>query len=178
LSAHGVSTHLVLVGLPGAGKSTIGPGVAKQLGRAFLDLDTEIARRHGRSVPEIIRTDGEDAFRQLEHALKAELAGAEAAVIAPGGGWITREQTVRLIRPPARLVYLKVSPAEAIRRLGRSIVARPLLDGGDPQGALEGLATARKAAYETSDWAVDTETLTVQWVINTVVELVSHSHVG
>ena len=172
------SGHIVLIGLPGAGKSTVGPPLAERLGLPFLDLDAEIERRSGRSIPAIIRTDGEPAFRDLEHQVTAELATAEPAVLAPGGGWITRPDTVALLRPGARLVHLKVTPEAAIRRLGSARLARPLLDGNDPLARIKALEAARSAAYATADWVIDTELLTVQRVIDVIVELVSTHGVG
>ena len=170
--------HIVLIGLPGAGKSTVGPGLAERLARSFMDFDAEIERRAGRSVPTIIRTDGEPAFRELEHKLTAELARAHPAVLAPGGGWVTRPDTVALLRPRARLVHLRVSPEAAIRRLGSARLARPLLDGEDPLARMTALEAARRAAYESADWVVDTELLAVQRVIDIIVELVSATRAG
>lgn len=170
--------HLVLIGLPGAGKSTVGPLLAERLGLSFLDFDAEIERRTGRSVPTIIRTDGEPAFRELEHMLTAELATADPAVLAPGGGWVTRPDTVALLRPRARLVHLKVTPGVAIRRLGSARLARPLLDGEDPLARITALEVARRTAYASADWVIDTELLTVQRVIDIIVELVSAAGAG
>lgn len=173
-----IDSHLVLIGLPGAGKSTVGPPLAERLGLSFLDLDAEIERRTGRSIPSIIRTDGEAAFRELEHELTAELASTDHAVLAPGGGWVTRPETVALLRPKAKLVHLKVTPEGAIRRLGSARLARPLLDGEDPLARMAALEAARKSAYATADWVIDTELLTVQRVIDVIVELVSTPRVG
>jgi shikimate kinase len=171
-------THIVLIGLPGAGKSTVGPRLAERLHLSFLDFDAEIERRTGRSVPTIIRTDGEPAFRELERQLTAELATADPAVLAPGGGWVTRPDTVALLRQRARLVHLKVTPEAAIGRLGSARLARPLLDGNDPIARITALETARRAAYASADWVVDTELLTVQRVIDIIVELVSADRAG
>jgi len=171
-----VTGHLVLIGLPGAGKSTVGPLLAERLKLPFLDFDAEIERRTGRSVPSIIRDDGEPAFRELEHKLTVELAAlamAAPAVLAPGGGWVTRPDTVALLRPRARLVHLKVTPEAAIRRLGSARLARPLLDGEDPLARITALETARRTAYATADWVIDTELITVQEVIDVIAELVS-----
>jgi shikimate kinase len=168
-----VNGHLVLIGLPGAGKSTVGPLVAERLNLPFLDFDAEIERRTGRPVSTIIREDGEPAFRELEHKLTAELATAAPAVLAPGGGWVTRPDTVALLRNRARLVHLRVTPEAAIRRLGSARLARPLLDGEDPLARITALETARRTAYATADWVIDTELLTVQRVIDIIVELVS-----
>jgi len=173
-----VNGHLVLIGLPGAGKSTVGPLLAERLGVGFFDFDAEIERRAGRSVPAIIRTDGERVFRELERKLTAELASADAAVLAPGGGWVTRPDTVALLRPRARLVHLKVTPEAAIRRLGSARVARPLLDGEDPLARMTALEAARRTAYGSADWVIDTELLTVQRVIDIIVELVSAPGAG
>jgi shikimate kinase len=170
--------HIVLIGLPGAGKSTVGPPLATRLGLSFMDFDAEIERRTGRSVPTIIRTDGEPAFRDLEHKLTAELASADAAVLAPGGGWVTRPDTVALLRPRAKLVHLKLTPEAAIRRLGSARLARPLLDGDDPLARISALEAARRAAYAGADWVVNTELLTVQRVIDIIVELVSADRAG
>jgi shikimate kinase len=173
-----IDAHLVLIGLPGAGKSTVGPPLAERLSLRFLDLDAEIERRTGRSIPSIIRTDGEPVFRELEHKLTAELATARPAVLAPGGGWVTRPDTVALLRPRARLVHLKVTPEAAIRRLGSARMARPLLDGDDPFARIRALEVARRAAYAGADWVIDTELLTVQRVIDIIVELVSTPGAG
>ncbi len=170
--------HLVLIGLPGAGKSTVGPLLADRLGLFFLDFDAELERRTGRSVPSIIRTDGEQAFRELEHKLTAELALADPAVLAPGGGWVTRPDTVALLRPRARLVHLKVTPEAAIRRLGSARLARPLLDGEDPLARMTALEAARRTSYGSADWVIDTELITVQRVIDIIVELVSATGAG
>lgn len=170
--------HIVLVGLPGAGKSTIGPLLAARLGLSFIDFDAEIERRAGRTVPAIIRTDGEPAFREMERELTAELATAIPAVLAPGGGWMTRPDTVALLRHRARLVHLKVTPESAMRRLGSSRLARPLLNGSDPLARIRALEAARRAAYASADWVIDTELLTVQRVIDIIVELVSAPGAG
>jgi shikimate kinase len=172
------NAHIVLIGLPGAGKSTVGPLLAERLNLGFIDFDAEIERRSGRSVPAIIRTDGERAFRDLEHELTVELASADAAVLAPGGGWVTRPDTVALLRPRAKLVHLKVTPEGAIRRLGSTRTARPLLDGEDPLARLTALEAVRRGAYGAADWVIDTELLTVQRVIDIIVELVSATRAG
>lgn len=170
--------HLVLIGLPGAGKSTVGPLLAERLDLRFWDLDAEIERRTRRTVPAIIRIDGEQAFRDLEHKLTAELASARPAVLAPGGGWVIRPDTVALLRPRARLVHLKLTPEAAIRRLGSARLARPLLNGEDPLAQMKELEAARRTAYAGADWVIDTELLTVQRVIDIIVELVSAPGAG
>lgn len=165
--------HLVLVGLPGAGKSTIGRGVAERLGRPFLDLDEEIERLEGRSVGELFRERGEAAFRRLERELTRRIATMNGMVVAPGGGWVTVPDTVALVRHRALIVHLKVTPATALDRLerGGERERRPLLRTPDPQATLEALWRARQAAYEAADLEVDTEAVDPQRLMDVVAAL-------
>ena len=96
--------HLVLVGLAGSGKSTVGELLADALQRSFVDFDVEITRRCGMSVPEIFGQKGEGYFREQETALTRELAETGGMVLAPGGGWIMAEENRALLCPPARLM--------------------------------------------------------------------------
>lgn len=164
--------HIILVGLPGAGKTTVGQALARVLGWGFVDLDAEIVRRVGRPITAIFKSRGESEFRVLEREATRHLQRAAASVIAPGGGWITVPETVALLRPPSRLVYLKVSPRTAAYRLRRTHRSRPLLRH-DPHGALERLFEARRLAYEAADLVLDTEVLERQQVIESIVALVS-----
>lgn len=162
--------HLVLVGLPGAGKSAVGALIAAALGRTFLDFDVEISRREGMSVPEIFASRGEPHFRHLEQVLTTELRDFGNMVLAPGGGWMAREETVSLIRPAARIVYLKVTPATAMRRMGREAAGRPLLRHPQPLAELERLLSARSRSYESADVVIDAELLTAEQVARLVIE--------
>jgi shikimate kinase len=163
--------HLVLVGLPGAGKSSVGRVVAGRLERPFVDLDVEIEARGGKSVAELFAEGGEEGFRRLEHAATAALVGTAPAVIAPGGGWMTRGDTVALLRPHALLVYLRVSPEVALRRLGPGVARRPLLAGANAAAALRSLEAVRDPLYSTADLVIDTETLDLQDVVESLVQM-------
>src|SRR5215213_1058183 len=118
--------HLILVGLPGSGKTTIGEAVAEKLGRTFLDLDHEIERREGRSITHIFGEKGELYFRKKEHQLTEELCLVGNMIISPGGGWVGDPRNIALVRPPSRLIYLRVRPETAIKRLGPLRWMRPL----------------------------------------------------
>jgi shikimate kinase len=163
--------HLILVGLPGAGKTTVGALLATALERSFLDFDTEITRREGKSIPEIFGQDGEDHFRQLEHALTMELQELGNMILSPGGGWVTRPDAVSLLRPPARLLYLKISPGVAMLRMGATATGRPLLNRPDPRGELDRLLAARRAVYETAEVVVNVDQLDPQRVTERIIEL-------
>lgn len=157
-------SHLVLVGLPGSGKSTVAPLVASLLGREWMDFDAELERREGLNTAAIFAERGEEGFRALEHALTAELRDRAPMVLAPGGGWITRPGTVALLRPPARLAFLRIRAEEAVRRMGAAVADRPLLARADPLGALQRLSSLREPHYRRADYVLDVELLAPQGV--------------
>ncbi|HEX6534771.1 MAG TPA: shikimate kinase [Gemmatimonadaceae bacterium] len=158
------SPHIILVGLPGAGKSAAGALLARRLARPFVDFDVEIERRTGSSVAGIFRDRGEAAFRALEMELTRELAASGGMILAPGGGWITTPGALALLRPPGRLIYLRASPDVALMRMGRSLAQRPLLRAADPLAELRGLLAARERAYLLADHVLDVDVLDLQQV--------------
>jgi shikimate kinase len=164
--------HVVLVGLAGSGKSTVGQLLADALQRDFLDLDVEITRRCGMTVPEIFGQRGEGFFREQETALTRELAATGGMVLAPGGGWIVSDENRGLLCPPARMIYLKVSPAVALHRMGAATAGRPLLNRPDPRGELERLLEARRELYEAAELAILVDRLDAQRVTERILEKV------
>jgi shikimate kinase len=148
---------IVLVGLMAAGKSTVGKLLAEKVGWRFIDLDEEIVREAGTSIAEIFRTAGEPAFRAMERRLTAALHSVAPAVLAPGGGWITNPGVLDALPAGARLVWLRVSPEEAVRRALATGEERPLLAGPDPLGAARSLLSAREPLYAAADLIVDVE---------------------
>jgi shikimate kinase len=167
--------HVVLVGLPGSGKTTVGRALAGRLGRPFIDFDEEIERREGRLVGEIFFERGEGYFRTLEQRLTEEMRDAGGGmVLAPGGGWVTVPRVVELLRPPAAVIYLAAQPATALERMGHRRNLRPLLAAPDPLAALRRLLEDRGGLYEAaSDLVVDTERLDLQGVTEQIVNWIS-----
>lgn len=169
----GPGAHLVLVGLPGAGKTTVGQLLARLLQRPFVDLDELIVERAGMPIARIFEDRGEDFFRRLEHEVTKGLPSRPPSVVSPGGGWIESPANLRVVRPPSRIVYLLVSPPRAVARMKDLAVERPLLAGPDPELALRSLFARRHALYATADMAIDTEVLTPQEVADAIVRLAS-----
>lgn len=165
------SPHVILVGLPGSGKSTVGRRVARRLDRPFLDFDSEIERREGKTIAQIFAESGEPGFRALELALTRELAQSSGMILAPGGGWTTIPGATALLRPPARMIYLRLKPEVAIGRILRGRRIRPLLLSADPLDTLRRLLAEREAGYLEADHVIDVEVVKSQQLITTIARL-------
>lgn len=161
--------HLVLVGLMGVGKSTVGRALAARLGRPFVDTDAMVEARAGRSVRDIFAQQGEAAFRDLEsEVLHDVLGGDEPLVVAAAGGVVLREQNrAELRRRADRVVWLRADPALLVERV-RAGGHRPLLDD-DPEGTLRRLESEREPLYrEVADAVVSVDGRTVHEVVEAV----------
>lgn len=148
-------SHLFITGFMGAGKSTVGRLVAERLGRPFADTDAVIEQREGLPVPELFAARGEDGFRLAEHAALEWLVSQPSHVVATGGGVVLRPDNQALLRQSGTVVYLSVTPEEALARLGDA-GDRPLLAGGG-LGAARSILEARLSLYRaTADHVVET----------------------
>jgi shikimate kinase / 3-dehydroquinate synthase len=143
---------LVLVGLPGSGKSAVGRRVASRHGATFIDLDDTIERETGRSIPELFASEGEAAFRALERETVAALGPPDPSpelrrVISPGGGAIVDPRNRWALYRGRLPVWLDVRTEVLAQRLRRSPNVRPLIQGGDPMSRIRHLAAARERFY-------------------------------
>lgn len=144
---------IVLIGMMGAGKSTIGRRLAARLALPFLDADTEIELAHRLSIPDIFEKYGEPYFRDGEARVIARLLDTGAAVIATGGGAVMRQETRERIREKAISIWLKADPDIIMRRVRRRS-DRPLLQTADPEAAIERLLREREPVYGQADVTV------------------------
>src|SRR3984885_3177753 len=144
---------VVLGGMMGAGKSTIGRRLSARLRLPFLDADIEIERAAGMSIPDIFETHGEPHFRDGEARVIARLLDAGPAVLAPGGGAFMREETRCRIRDKAVSVWLKADADTIMKRVKRR-ADRPLLQTADPAATIGRLIEERHPIYELADIAI------------------------
>jgi shikimate kinase len=160
--------HLVLVGMMGAGKSTVGAACAVRLGRPFVDTDEIVASVAGAPVAEVFTRDGEAAFRELEARAVADACAAPTpSVIAMGGGAVLDPDNRKRMRDAGFVVWLQAPPAKLALRVGDGR-SRPLLSD-DPASALERLEALRHPAYEAAAHsAIDTAALGVTAVVAAV----------
>jgi len=144
---------VVLVGMMGAGKSTIGRRLAARLNLPFVDADTEIEAAAGMTIPEIFEVHGEPHFRDGEARVIARLLDAGPAVLATGGGSFMREETRRRIGEKAVSIWLKADPEVIMRRVRRR-ADRPLLQTVDPAATVSRLISEREPIYQHADLTI------------------------
>lgn len=137
---------IVLVGMPGSGKSTVGPLLADRLQLPFFDSDVEVERRAGMTIAQLFDAGGEAAFRAEERRVMIELASGPPAVVAAGGGAILDLRTRALLIERCTVVWLKADMETLARRLG-TCPNRPLLRGGDPLQLLRRMLEEREPLY-------------------------------
>lgn len=148
--------NIFLVGLMGAGKSSVGKALAKRLRKAFYDTDQEIERATGVRIPVIFEIEGEAGFRKRESRVLAELVQRRNIVLATGGGAVLSEQNRELLCTNGTVIYLRARVHELWQRT-RHDRNRPLLQSGDPLAKLQELFAQRDPLYhEVADIIIDT----------------------
>ncbi|MEE9433569.1 MAG: shikimate kinase [Sphingorhabdus sp.] len=145
-----IDKSIVLIGMMGVGKSSIGRRLAKQLGLDFVDVDDEIKLAANMGIADIFERFGEDYFRDGERRVIARLMKGKPRVIATGGGAFINEETRTLILGQSRSVWLDASIETLVERVSRRN-HRPLLHGKDPREVLEELGKKRRPLYALAD---------------------------
>jgi shikimate kinase len=157
---------VAFVGLPGAGKSTVGRQVAAQLAVPFVDFDTRLAEQTGLSVAQLFAEQGEAAFRRLEYELTSQLLTEPPAIWAPGGGWLTAPGVLARIGGQVSMIHLLTRPETALARLAHDTNVRPLLAVAEPDRVLVRLQQERAAAWATAQLTLDTDSLSLPELVD------------
>jgi shikimate kinase/3-dehydroquinate synthase len=162
--------HIALVGFMAAGKSTIGKRLARKLKRAFFDTDDVVVKEHG-AISDIFYNEGEAAFRRYERAaLAGILENGDSGVVALGGGALTLDENLKLIKKRAYRVFIKVSPEQALERMRRSKVVRPLLGPTPSLAKIKELYTKRMPQYAHADFVIEADALSSAQVVDSIIE--------
>lgn len=159
---------VALVGMPGAGKTTVGRQLARRLGGEFVDLDARIEAQIGSKIRAYFEAHGEEAFRDLESQALAALQPEPGTVLSTGGGIVLRPANRAVLRKRWTVVYLQSSPEELFRRL-RHDTQRPLLQVGNPLSKLRELHLQRDPLYrESADFIIETGRPSVTTLVNMI----------
>lgn len=151
------------------GKSAVGRNLAKRLARRFVDLDRVIEKNEGKKVAEIFADNGEPYFRQAEKRALAQTLQKDGQVLATGGGVILDDENLALLRERTTVVGLTASIETLLARAGHN-AKRPLLKGVDRRERIEELLAARQHKYAQAHFTVDTSNLTLDQVVDEIVE--------
>jgi len=165
--------NVLLVGFMGAGKSVCGRLLARRLGRCFIETDDMIVSREGRSIPEIFRERGEEAFRRLEAETLEALRLKSGDVIATGGGLPCREGRMEALRALGTVVWLRGDLPALLERAGR-VGGRPMLERSPAE--VEALYRAREPYYARAHITIDTAGLGVDQAVSRVLAALRETH--
>lgn len=166
--------NIYLVGLMGAGKTTVGRTLARRLDMHFIDSDHEIQARTGVSIPTIFEIEGETGFRKREAQVIADLTKNTGLVMATGGGVVLNPENRALLKANGLVVYIDVSPEALCERI-RHDKNRPLIQVADPLARLQELHAQRDPLYrEVADMVVDGRRLNAQGVLQWLFKEINH----
>ncbi|MFC1965401.1 shikimate kinase [Chloroflexota bacterium] len=166
-----MKTNIALIGFMGTGKTVVGQLLAEKLGRKFIELDSLIEQKAGKSIPEIFRQYGEISFRELEIELTKKVAREEYSVITCGGGIVLNKINIDRLRESSIIVYLTASPKEILKRVSIEKGQRPLLEVDNPTLTILQLLRFRKPFYErAADITVSTSKLDINVVARRIID--------
>ena len=164
----GAPRHIALLGLRGAGKSTIGPLLAQRLGIPFVELDTCIERASGLRIGEIFQLHGEAYYRATERAELLRLLAGEPCVLAVGGGVVADPQSFQALRTRTRTVWLRADPEDHWQRVIAQGDMRPMADNEQAFADLRSILSTREPMYRQAEIVVDTSKQDVAHVVDAI----------
>jgi shikimate kinase len=161
--------HVALTGFMAAGKSTIGKKLARKLNVNFYDIDDIIVTQHG-PVSDIFYAQGEKQFRRYEYDAIAAVLEEAPGIIALGGGAVTFDESLKLLKKRTYRVFVKVPPEQILGRLRRSKVVRPLLGPTPSLSKIKELYAARMPRYSHADYVVEAEDLSTAQIVDHIAQ--------
>jgi shikimate kinase len=165
-----MKTNVALIGFMGAGKTVVGEALAKKLNKEFVEMDSLIERKAGKSITEIFQHDGEIAFRELEIEVTKEVAKGKNLVIACGGGLVLNKINIDRLRNESIIVYLTASPRVILKRILNNGEERPLLKTPNKALEIQELLKFRKLFYErAADIKINTSKLDIDSVTEQII---------
>lgn len=165
--------NVVLIGFMGSGKSSVGEALADSVGYSYVDTDKLIEKKTGRKIKDIIPTDGEEAFRDLETEAIRGLADVKRSIISVGGGAPLREENRKLLSRIGLVIHLSATPEEIYQRVKHE-THRPLLaKSPDLRATIKDMLAKRAEAYSFADVVVDTTLLSVEEVVSKCIEILA-----
>ena len=165
-----MKTGIALIGFMGTGKTAVGEALAARLGKRFIETDTLIEKKAGRSIPDIFHQDGEIAFREMEIAIIKEIAREDNAVIACGGGVVLNKINIDRLKIKCNIINLKATPAVIAARTSGTRGDRPLLDVTDPLARIREMIDYRRPFYRrAADIEIDTSRMDIDGVVRKII---------
>ena len=159
---------IVLIGMMGAGKSSVGRALEKRTGLPRIDIDELIVQRAGMAIAEIFSSQGEDSFRDVESAVLEEIRADDPAIVVCGGGIVLRDRNIETLKEIGTVVWLE-APVEVLLERATRRRIRPLLQPENPAAKISELLAVRRALYErAADLRVDTEKLNHGEVVDVI----------
>ena len=166
-----MKTNIALIGFMGVGKTEVGKVLAEKLRRKFVELDSLIEQKAGKSIPDIFQQDGEAAFRKLEIEVTKEVSKDKNLVMACGGGIVLNKINIDRLRENARMVYLTASPGVILKRVANEEGQRPLLEVDSPALTIRELLEFRKPFYDrAADITINTSKLDIDAVAEQIIK--------
>ena len=162
--------HILLVGLPGSGKTTIGRLVAERLGAGFIDSDLIVVRKMQMPIARIFAVHGEGKFREMEKETMEQALAGPPSVLAPGGGWAAQPGQLEAARQNSFVVYLKIMAMTASKRAA-SDTTRPILAGQDPAEEMRNLLKDREPFYRMAEAEIKNDMKSAEAAADEIVAL-------
>ena len=171
-----MKTSIALIGFMGTGKTAVGKALAERLGKEFVEMDSLIERKAGKTIPEIFGQDGEVAFRELEIGVAMEVSGKKNVVIACGGGLVLNKINIDRLKKECLIVYLTASPGVILKRTATDENERPLLRVADKALAVGELLRFRRPFYElAAEITINTSRLGIDSVVEQIIRKVKEN---